>query len=130
MGLPFANAGGKNLYEFWGNRITDTLGQHLKASGSPVLVNLASNEYFKAVKRKSLDVEVITPQFRDLKNGQYKMISFFAKKARGVMARYIIQKALNEPEELKRFKGDGYYYSPEQSEGNNWVFLRDASPQG
>ena len=130
MGLPFANAGGKNLYEFWGDRITETLGQHLKASGSPVLVNLASNEYFKAVKRKSLDVEVITPQFRDLKNGQYKMISFFAKKARGVMARYIIQKGLNEPEGLKRFKGDGYYYSPEQSEGNTWVFLRDAPPQG
>ena len=130
MGVPFANSGGKNLYEFWGDRITETLGQHLKASGSPVLVNLASNEYFKAVKPKSLDVEVITPQFRDLKNGQYKMISFFAKKARGVMARYIIQKGLNEPEALKRFKGDGYYYSPEQSEGNNWVFLRDAPPQG
>ena len=130
MGLPFANAGGKNLYEFWGDRITETLGQHLKASGSPVLVNLASNEYFKAVKPKSLDVEVITPQFRDLKNGQYKMISFFAKKARGVMARYIIQKGLNEPAGLKRFKGDGYYYSKELSEGNNWVFLRDAPPQG
>ena len=130
MGLPFTNAGGKNLYEFWGDCITDTLGQQLKASGSPVLVNLASNEYFKVLKRKSLDAEVITPQFRDLKNGQYKMISFFAKKARGVMARYIIQKGLNEPEELKRFKGDGYYYSLEQSEGNNWVFLRDAPPQG
>ena len=128
MGLPFANAGGKNLYEFWGDRITETLGQHLKASGSPVLVNLASNEYFKAVKPKSLDVEVITPQFRDLKNGQYKMISFFAKKARGVMVRYIIQKGLNDPEGLKRFKGHGYYYSPEHSEGNNWVFLRDAPP--
>ena len=81
------------------------------------------------MKPKSLDVEVITPQFRDLKNGKYKMISFFAKKARGVMARYIIQKGLNEPEGLKRFKGDGYYYSPEHSEGNNWVFLRDAPPQ-
>ena len=80
-------------------------GKHLKASGSRVLVNLASNEYFKAVKPKLLDVEVITPQFRDLKNGQYKMISFFAKKARGVMARYIIQKGLNEPAGLKRFQG-------------------------
>ena len=73
---------------------------------------------------------MITPQFRDLKNGQYKMISFFAKKARGVMARYIIQRGLNEPEALKRFKVDGYYYSSEHSEGNNWVFLRDAPPQG
>lgn len=105
------------------------LGKHLKASGSNVLVNLASNEYFKAVKPKLLDVDVITPQFRDLKNGQYKMISFFAKKARGVMARYIIQKGLNEPEGLKRFKGDGYYYSAKHSDAANWVFLRDAPPQ-
>jgi cytoplasmic iron level regulating protein YaaA (DUF328/UPF0246 family) len=129
MGLPFENTGGKNLYEFWGDRITEVLGKHLKASGSNVLVNLASNEYFKAVKPKLLEVDVITPQFRDLKNGQYKMISFFAKKARGVMARYIIQKGLNEPEGLKRFKGDGYYYSAKHSDATNWVFLRDAPPQ-
>ena len=130
MGLQFANTGGKNLYEFWGERITETLGKHLKASGSPVLVNLASNEYFKAVKPKLLDAEVITPQFRDLKNGQYKMISFFAKKARGVMARFIIQNGLNDPEGLKDFSGDGYYFSPEHSDCNSWVFLRDALPQG
>ena len=80
MGLPFENSGGKNLYEFWGEQITETLNKHLKSSGSSVLVNLASNEYFKAVKPKLLDADVITPQFRDLKNGQYKMISFFAKK--------------------------------------------------
>ena len=128
MGLPFKNAGGKNLYEFWGDQITETLGQHLKASGSAVLVNLASNEYFKAVKPKLLDADVITPQFRDLKNGQYKMISFFAKKARGLMARYIIQEGLTEPARLKRFKGEGYYYSADHSEGSNWVFLRDAPP--
>ena len=128
MGLKFANQRGKNLYEFWGDRVTDTLNEDLASVNANVLINLASNEYFKAVKPKSLDVEVITPQFRDLKNGQYKMISFFAKKARGVMARYIIQKGLNEPKGLKRFKGDGYYYSPEHSEGNNWVFLRDAPP--
>ena len=130
MGLPFENAGGKNLYEFWGDQITKTLGKHLKASGSPVLVNLASNEYFKAVKPKLLDADVITPQFRDLKNGQYKMISFFAKKARGLMARYIIQEGLTDPARLKRFKGEGYYYSADHSEGNTWVFLRDAPPQG
>ena len=129
MGLPFENAGGKNLYEFWGDQITETLGKHLKASGSPVLVNLASNEYFKAVKPKLLDADVITPQFRDLKNGQYKMISFFAKKARGLMARYIIQEGLTDPARLKRFKGEGYYYSADHSEGNTWVFLRDAPPQ-
>ena len=96
MGLPFENSGGKNLYEFWGEQITETLNKHLKSSGSSVLVNLASNEYFKAVKPKLLDADVITPQFRDLKNGQYKMISFFAKKARGVMARFIIQEGMND----------------------------------
>ena len=130
MGLPLENSGGKNLYEFWGEQITQTLNKHLKTSGSRVLVNLASNEYFKAVKPKLLDAEVITPQFRDLKNGQYKMISFFAKKARGVMARFIIQEGMNDPEGLKDFNGDGYYFSAEHSSGNDWVFLRDAPAQG
>jgi cytoplasmic iron level regulating protein YaaA (DUF328/UPF0246 family) len=129
MGLPFANSGGKNLYEFWGTRIAEVLGKHLKASGSPILVNLASNEYFKAVKSASLQAEIITPQFRDLKNGQYKMISFFAKKARGVMARYIVQEGLNEPEGLKDFKGDGYYFSAKDSDSTTWVFLRDKAPK-
>jgi len=130
MGLPFKNSVGKNLYEFWGEQITQTLNKHLNISGSRVLVNLASNEYFKAVKPKLLDAEVITPQFRDLKNGQYKMISFFAKKARGVMARFIIQEGMDDPEGLKDFSGDGYYFSAEHSLGNNWVFLRDVPAQG
>jgi len=129
MGLPFENSGGKNLYEFWGNRIAEVLGKHLKASGSPVLINLASNEYFKAVKSNSLQAEIITPHFRDLKNGQYKMISFFAKKARGVMARYIVQQGLKEPEGLKDFTGEGYYYSAKDSDDANWVFLREAAPK-
>ena len=126
MGLPFQYAGGKNLYEFWGESITQLLAKHVKASGSPVLVNLASNEYFKSVRPKLLDVDIVTPQFRDLKNGQYKMISFFAKKARGLMARYIIEEGLNTPEGLKDFTGEGYYYSAAQSQGGQWVFLRDA----
>ena len=130
MGLSFENSGGKNLYEFWGEQITQILNKHLKTSGSRVLVNLASNEYFRAVKPKLLDAEVITPQFRDLKNGQYKMISFFAKKARGVMARFIIQEGMNDPEGLKDFSGDGYYFSAEHSSENDWVFLRDAPAQG
>ena len=126
MGLPFQYAGGKNLYEFWGESITQLLAKHVKASGSPVLVNLASNEYFKSVRPKLLDVDIVTPQFRDLKNGQYKMISFFAKKARGLMARYIIEEGLNTPEGLKDFTGEGYYYSAAQSQEGQWVFLRDA----
>ena len=116
----------KNLYEFWGESITQLLAKHVKASDSPVLVNLASNEYFKSVRPKLLDVDIVTPQFRDLKNGQYKMISFFAKKARGLMARYIIEEGLNTPEGLKDFTGEGYYYSAAQSQEGQWVFLRDA----
>ena len=129
MGLKFSNQRGKNLYEFWDERITDAINADLASAGTETLVNLASNEYFKAVKTKSLNADIITPQFKDLKNGQYKMISFFAKKARGVMARYIIDNQLTNPEDLKSFKGAGYYYSEMQSSGNNLVFLRDAVPQ-
>ena len=129
MGLKFSNQRGKNLYEFWGDRITDAINADLASAGTETLVNLASNEYFKAVKTKSLNADIITPQFKDLKNGQYKMISFFAKKARGVMARYIIDKQLTDPEQLKSFTGSGYYFSAEQSSGNNLVFLRDSAPE-
>ena len=89
MGLKFTNQRGKNLYEFWGQQLTNTLNDDLASANTEVLINLASNEYFKAVKPKLLNADVITPQFKDLKNGQYKMISFFAKKARGIMARYL-----------------------------------------
>ena len=129
MGLKFSNQRGKNLYEFWGDRITDAINADLSSAGTETLVNLASNEYFKAVKTKSLNADIITPQFKDLKNGQYKMISFFAKKARGVMARYIIDKQLTDPEQLRSFTGSGYYFSAEQSSGNNLVFLRDSAPE-
>ena len=129
MGLKFSNQRGKNLYEFWGERITDAINADLASAGTETLVNLASNEYFKAVTTKSLNADIITPQFKDLKNGQYKMISFFAKKARGVMARYIIDKRLTDPEQLKSFTGSGYYFSAEQSSGNNLVFLRDSAPE-
>ncbi len=129
MGLKFSNQRGKNLYEFWGERITDAINADLASASTETLVNLASNEYFKAVKIKSLNADIITPQFKDLKNGQYKMISFFAKKARGVMARYIIDNQLTDPEQLKSFTASGYYFSAEQSSGNNLVFLRDSAPE-
>ena len=128
MGLKFANQRGKNLYEFWGGQLTDTLNADLVSAKTDVLINLASNEYFKAVKPKLLNADIITPQFKDLKNGQYKMISFFAKKARGVMARYIIDNRITEPEALKSFSEAGYYYSDAQSQGDQWVFLRDEVP--
>lgn len=128
MGLKFANSQGKNLYDFWGDTISETLGRHIASSGSPVLVNLASNEYFKSVKPRALDADVITPVFKDLKGGKYRVISFFAKKARGQMARYIIDHALNEPEGLKKFRKDGYRYNKAESSARELVFTRDKPP--
>lgn len=125
MGLKFANSGGKNLYEFWGSDVSDSINAALKKSGSPELINLASNEYFRAVQGKRLEGEVITPIFKDLKNGKYKVISFFAKKARGQMARFIIDQRLDDVEGIKRFKTDGYKYSKAESTAHDWVFTRD-----
>ena len=128
MGLKFANRGGKNLYEFWGDDINKAMNKQLTQSGTAVLVNLASNEYFKSVKARELDAEIITPVFKDLKNGKYKVISFYAKKARGQMARYIIEKELNEPAGMKRFRSDGYRYNKAESTAHDWVFTRDEAP--
>jgi len=125
MGLAFANRGGKNLYEFWGDAITAALNTQLRKSGTNVLVNLASNEYFRSVHAGALDAEVVTPVFKDLKGGQYKVISFFAKRARGQMARFIIDHELNEPDGLKKFKTDGYRYNKAQSSARELVFTRD-----
>lgn len=124
MGTQFKNARGKNLYEFWGSQVTELLNQDLKKSGSEVVVNLASNEYFSAVKKAELKGELVTPVFKDEKNGKYKIISFFAKKARGMMADFIVREEVSEAEELKKFKVGGYRYSAKESEGNQLVFLR------
>ena len=123
MGRKIENPRGKNLYEFWGNKITDALNA-LLAQDDGVLIDLASNEYFKAVKTKALEGRIITPQFKDWKNGQYKMISFYAKKARGMMTRYIAENRLTDPEAIKDFDTAGYHYSEELSQGDDWVFLR------
>jgi len=125
MGLKFANIGGKNLYEFWGSDIAQSLNGQLKKLKSKVLVNLASNEYFKAARAGELDAEVITPVFKDLKNGKYKVISFFAKKARGQMTRYIIDQKLDNVEGIKKFKVDGYKYNKAESTARDWVFTRE-----
>ena len=124
MGTKLANPAGKNLYEFWGSDITDKLNEEFAHQQNKTLINLASNEYFRSVKTKQLDAEVITPQFRDWKNGQYKMISFFAKKARGMMTRFIIDEKPRNSEELKAFDVAGYQYSDELSKGRDWVFTR------
>lgn len=127
MGTRFANQKGSNLYEFWGTRITEALNEYFAKEPSPVLVNLASNEYFKSVQPKKLAAEVITPVFKDWKSGKYKVISFYAKKARGLMTRYIIEHRLSDPEGLKQFDEDGYSYNAAMSSAKEWVFTRDGN---
>lgn len=128
MGIRFATQGSGNLYEFWGDSLTRALNTQLGKSGSRVLVNLASNEYFKSLQPGALDAEIVTPVFKDLKGGKYKVISFYAKKARGQMARYIIDNELNEPEGLRRFRRDGYRYNKAESTAREPVFTRDEPP--
>ncbi len=124
MGTRFANQGGKNLYEFWANKITDKINNELSTHKNGCIINLASNEYFKSVKPKLLNGEIITPVFKDWKNDKYKIISFYAKKARGMMSAYIIKNRLENPAEIKQFDTAGYAYCAEESTTNNWVFLR------
>lgn len=129
MGTKLANSRGKDLYAFWGNRISEWLNQALAEQGDDVLLNLASNEYFSAVKRPALKARVINTEFRDQKNGQYKIISFYAKKARGMMSRFVISERISKPEELRGFDVQGYRFSKEQSSDNTLIFLRDEADQ-
>ena len=128
MGTSLKTSKGKNLYEFWGDQITSELNAAFKASGSNTLVNLASKEYFSSVNPRQLKGEVITPNFKDLKNGNYKIISFYAKKARGMMCDYLIRNQIEDPEGLKAFDRDGYSFNPNLSKGNDWIFTRDVVP--
>lgn len=125
MGTKLENARGKNLYGFWGSVITDLLNADLKESGSDLVVNLASNEYFSSVKKKELEGTLITPVFKDEKNGKYKIISFYAKKARGMMADYIVRNAVEDVEGLKKFTTAGYKFDADSSTANELVFLRE-----
>ncbi len=125
MGTSLLNPRGKDLYQFWGGQITDSLNQQLEQLKAPFLLNLASQEYFKAVKIKQLAKPLINVQFKDQKNGQYKIISFFAKKARGLMARYVIEQQVNSVEGLRNFDVAGYRFSPELSKAHELTFLRD-----
>lgn len=126
MGTRFANARGKDLYAFWGERITDALNVQLRkrAGAARVLVNCASEEYFKSVKAKQLDAPVLTPVFEDWKGGRYKIISFHAKRARGLMARFAIEQRLREPEQLKDFAIEGYAFDEAASNDSTYVFRR------
>lgn len=125
MGTKFANAKGKNLYEFWGDQITQGLNKVIKEQGDDILINLASKEYFSSVKTSQLNAHLIDIEFKDLKENQYKIISFYAKKARGMMARYIIKNQLSHIEQLKGFNSEGYYYAEDLSTLNKLIFLRD-----
>ncbi|MDF5078602.1 peroxide stress protein YaaA, partial [Vibrio parahaemolyticus] len=125
MGTKLANDKGTNLYQFWGNVITDKLNEAISAQGDNVLINLASNEYFKAVKSKNLDAQVITPVFKDCKNGQYKVISCYAKKARGMRARYSIENRVESVADLTKFDTAGYYFVEDESTPTELVFQRE-----
>ncbi len=114
----------RHLYTFWGDKIQQKLLEEVAHSGSAVLLNLASNEYFKAVQPKTLGVRTITPVFKERKGDKLQIVSFFAKKARGMMARFVVEHALNEPEPLKAFAEEGYAFDASLSTENEWLFVR------
>jgi hypothetical protein len=124
MGTDLAVARKKNLYEFWKTKITAKLNRELTETGQKELINLASNEYFSVVDTKKLKARIITPAFKEHRNGQYQMVSFFAKRARGLMSRFIIQNNISDPEEMKAFDMEGYYFNNQLSKEDNWVFTR------
>jgi cytoplasmic iron level regulating protein YaaA (DUF328/UPF0246 family) len=124
MGTRLATKRGKDLYAFWGDQITEALNESLTVAKAQALVNLASEEYFKSVKPAKLDRPVITPVFEEWKGGGYKIVSFFAKRARGLMARYAIEHKLSKPEQLKDFDSEGYAFDAKASNEARWIFRR------
>ncbi len=128
MGTKLRTRRGRNLYDFWGDRIQREAHRLLEASGSDVLVNLASKEYFEAVRPKTLRARVITPRFLETRNGRSRILSMFAKKARGMTARYLVQRRLTDPEDLRGFDRGGYRYREDLTEGDTWVFEREQPP--
>lgn len=125
MGSRFETRRAKNLYEYWGKKIAKTLNAEGEAEGATMLLNCASQEYFGAVDRKALKLEVVEPVFLERKDGKEKIVSFFAKKARGTMARFAVENQVKTLEALKEFGVGGYEYQPEQSQGQRLVFVRD-----
>lgn len=124
MGTNLPVSGKKNLYEFWKTKITARLNEDLLQTEQKLLINLASNEYFGAIDTKKLKARIITPSFKESKNGKYQMVSFFAKRARGLMSRFIIQNNISNSEEIKAFDWEGYYFNNQLSAENDWVFTR------
>jgi len=128
MGTHLSTGRGKNLYDFWGSKLTAHLSQELAAQKSPVIVNLASSEYFTSIQAKALDAEVVTPVFKDFSNGKYRFLSFYAKQARGMMAAFLIKQRVDSIDSIKAFSDSGYKFSAAESEGNKLVFLRKKPP--
>jgi cytoplasmic iron level regulating protein YaaA (DUF328/UPF0246 family) len=124
MGTALANPSGRNLYAFWGDTLAKALNATLAEQEDDVLVNLASDEYSRAALTKTLKARVVTPQFREDKNGELKMVSFYAKRARGLMAAYMVRNRLTEPESLKDFRAGGYAFRPRLSTPETLVFTR------
>ncbi len=127
MGTKLANPAGRDLYAFWRERITDLLNEELAAAGEEgaVLLNLASNEYFKAIDARRLNARVITPAFKEWRGGRWKVISFNAKRARGMMARFIAERGIDDPRDLLDFDAAGYVFRPEMSDDAVWVFAKE-----
>jgi len=125
MGSRLKTGKGGTLYAYWGDQLSQALNAQAAETGAEVLVNCASQEYFGAVDLSALAPKVITPVFMERRAGQAKIVSFYAKKARGAMARYMVQHRLSDPEGLKDFDSGGYAYVQDQSDAQKWVFLRD-----
>lgn len=126
MGTKLAFDDYKTLYEYWDRKILDLLLEDLKAQGDDIILNLASNEYFKSIDKKDMPARVIDVEFKDFKNGKYKIISFYAKKARGLMSRFMIEHQITNPADLRGFDYEGYYFDEEASTENKLAFKRDS----
>ena len=124
MGTNLQVARKKDLYDFWKSKITAKLNEELASRDQKILINLASNEYFSAIDAKKVKARIITPTFKENKGGKYQMVSFFAKRARGLMSRFMIQNNITNPEEIKAFDREGYYFNNQLSGENDWVFTR------
>lgn len=125
MGIRLKNGHNSNLYQFWGDKLTDYLNKELAQSANPTLINLASNEYFKAIKAKQLKASIIQPVFLDKSKGEFKVISFYAKKARGLMSRFIIKNNINQSNDIKSFNLEGYQFDSKRSTELEWFFIRN-----
>lgn len=125
MGVKLKTPHADDLYDYWGDTITCAINDNIKQSGSDVLINLASGEYFGAVNTHKINAQIITPKFLDQKNGQYKIISFYAKRARGMMARFACVNNIQDPDGLKDFDMEGYYFDKKLSTDDEWIFKRD-----